>query len=548
MDRITAVVLVLVKQVSSLSMLYEESQSGNGLLCSLGFDTFSIQVFGFGFIVMTFITYNFFNNASWPERMDMEPHDAGLVIPCVHGAQLEQGLTTNEKISGKQQEMPRDLKLQAESPSNNNSSEILAEDELLLSPVIRVVASRLWLNGKHEVHIPHVANMILSSPTWNIILKELGQNGKWQAMYQSDRDGIWKLVSGSKHDQSFADHGQNGKWKAMKQSDENGIWEFVSESNHVKFFTDHLSAFVIVGRCDRSSLSLFKRMKIAAFCGEPKGNCLSVKVYFFDDCDWSYKSVISKEKMEGRRLVSSIESLTFSVTSEDDIAITVKCTEGCQLDESASQLRVSHKSLKNSFTEFPACELQFYSCNPGKVGFFGILGFTQPCFGETVMFVHVAVEKEKFAEKLVERSVKQVEMEDLSGNYQGICMCQCHLMVTGQGVCASKPLVNLVNDHSHVVENIFEHLDTYVEGAGHYEVVAKCFGFSIYTIKSRFEKSDGGPSRAMIEAIVARHPKITVESFAKLVEKKAHRGDVANLLRDYDLDSLKESEDLSYIQ
>ena len=48
--------------------------------------------------------------------------------------------------------------------------------------------------------------------------------------------------------------------------------------------------------------------------------------------------VISKEKMEGRRLVSSIESLTFSVTSEDDIAITVKCIEGCQLDESASQL------------------------------------------------------------------------------------------------------------------------------------------------------------------------------------------------------------------
>ena len=42
--------------------------------------------------------------------------------------------------------------------------------------------------------------------------------------------------------------------------------------------------------------------------------------------------------MEGRRLVSSIESLTFSVTSEDDIAITVKCIEGYQLDESASQL------------------------------------------------------------------------------------------------------------------------------------------------------------------------------------------------------------------
>ncbi|XP_067041943.1 uncharacterized protein [Acropora muricata] len=106
---------------------------------------------------------------------------------------------------------------------------------------------------------------------------------------------------------------------------------------------------------------------------------------------------------------------------------------------------------------------------------------------------------------------------------------------------ASKPLVNLVNDHSDFVENIFEHLDTYVEGTGHYEVVAKYFGFSIYTIKSRFEKADGGSSRAMIEAIVARQPEITVESFAKVVEKKARRRDVTNLLRAYDLDLLKES-------
>ena len=102
-------------------------------------------------------------------------------------------------------------------------------------------------------------------------------------------------------------------------------------------------------------------------------------------------------------------------------------------------------------------------------------------------------------------------------------------------------MVYLVNDHSDFVENIFEHLDTYVEGAGHYEVVAKYFGFSIYTIKSRFEKADGGSSRAMIEAIVARQPEITVESFAKVVEKKARRRDVTNLLRAYDLDLLKES-------
>ena len=55
---------------------------------------------------------------------------------------------------------------------------------------------------------------------------------------------------------------------------------------------------------------------------------------------------------------------------------------------------MSHKSLKNSFTEFPACELKFYSCYPGKVGFFGSLCFTQPCISETSMIVHVPVDNE----------------------------------------------------------------------------------------------------------------------------------------------------------
>ena len=53
---------------------------------------------------------------------------------------------------------------------------------------------------------------------------------------------------------------------------------------------------------------------------------------------------------------------------------------------------VSHKSLKNSFNEFPACELQFNSASqPAKGDFFGVLSFTQPCFGETVIYVHVPV-------------------------------------------------------------------------------------------------------------------------------------------------------------
>ena len=161
-------------------------------------------------------------------------------------------LTINNKTPV-QWALPKELKLLAQSPSK---SDILEEDELLLSPTIELMGTRTLPNGKLEVRIPHVANMILSSPTWNIILKVLGQNGKW---------------------------------KALKQSDENGIWKFISESNHVKLFTDHLSTFVVVGKYDRTSLSMFKRMKIAAFCGEPQGDGLAIMLYIFDDCEWSYE-------------------------------------------------------------------------------------------------------------------------------------------------------------------------------------------------------------------------------------------------------------------
>ena len=60
--------------MSSTIIICEESQSSNGLLRSLGFDTFSIQVFGFGFIVMCFICYNFFTTAQGPSvKVDSEP-------------------------------------------------------------------------------------------------------------------------------------------------------------------------------------------------------------------------------------------------------------------------------------------------------------------------------------------------------------------------------------------------------------------------------------------------------------------------------------------
>ena len=100
---------------------------------------------------------------------------------------------------------------------------------------------------------------------------------------------------------------------------------------------------------------------------------------------------------------------------------------------------------------------------------------------------------------------------------------------------------SLSNDFSDFVEKIFRRLDTRIEGAGHYEVIANYFGFDLFDIRFRFEKSDGGPSRAMIEAIVVRHPEFTVEKFARVVEEKARRKDVAHLLRAYDRYVLKES-------
>ena len=102
-------------------------------------------------------------------------------------------------------------------------------------------------------------------------------------------------------------------------------------------------------------------------------------------------------------------------------------------------------------------------------------------------------------------------------------------------------MVTLVNDLSDFVEKIFQRLDTSIQGAGHYEVIANHFGFDIFEIRSGFEKCVGGPSRAMIEAIVVRHPELTVEKFARVVEEKARRKDVAGLLRKYDRDSQKGS-------
>lgn len=52
---------------------------------------------------------------------------------------------------------------------------------------------------------------------------------------------------------------------------------------------------------------------------------------------------MKKEKREGGKLISSIESLDFIVTSEKDVDITVKDTEGWQLHQPS--LMVVHMAI-----------------------------------------------------------------------------------------------------------------------------------------------------------------------------------------------------------
>lgn len=151
--------------------------------------------------------------------------------------------------------VPRDLVLQASSDSTLPG--LLEEDELPLSPAVKLISSTF--NGPLEVWIPHGANMVLTGQKWNIILKE----------YQNNR---WVTV------------GQSKKFKVQ------GINNIVCKSNHVRFKTDHLSTFKVFGKFDESSVSVFKRMKVAAFCTDTRvGKDLVIRLYCFDDCEWSFE-------------------------------------------------------------------------------------------------------------------------------------------------------------------------------------------------------------------------------------------------------------------
>ena len=134
----------------------------------------------------------------------------------------------------------------------------LDEGELLLSPIMNFVP-----NSKAEtavkVQIPHSANIILSPKGWFITLKEFYSNH-------------WFTASGT-------DYFENQR-----------VHMFAVNSNHVEFETSNLSTFAVVGTYDCSAAPVIKRMNTAAFCNEPTaGEAVCVRVYCFDDCEWSYE-------------------------------------------------------------------------------------------------------------------------------------------------------------------------------------------------------------------------------------------------------------------
>ena len=97
-----------------------------------------------------------------------------------------------------------------------------------------------------------------------------------------------------------------------------------------------------------------------------------------------------------------------------------------------------------------------------------------------------------------------------------------------------KTLEDLVNDPSNSLDEICKRLDTPTPGLGSFEKIAIYYGYDVFTVQSRFNTSPYGPSKAMILAIIAEHPDVTVESFARVVVEQTRRENVARLLREFD--------------
>ncbi|XP_022799480.1 uncharacterized protein LOC111337448 isoform X2 [Stylophora pistillata] len=356
---VIAVVCLLVRSVSSV-ILCQEDHHGHGL--SLVLDSITTQAFSLGFslLILYFaIVYCIFSfdssladrNQS-ADRCEPKPkqrtlnaqsackNDVLFEYPLQRSAshivfqktgvevievKVANGLTLKDKW------MPRNLMLQA--CTEAVLPDHLQEDELPLSPVYKFVTSAAKLDRLLEVWIPHGANIVLTGENWSVILKEYVNH-------------TWLTV------------GETSNCNKTQESK-----NFVCKSNHVRLKTDHLSTFKITGKFDTSQSTLvFKRMKVVAFCNETRvGDNLIVRLYCFDDCEWSFERMMQTEQKNGGRLMSSIESVSFSVTGKKDVDISVKDPAGWHLNK-ASPLKFSYDSLRNSFNVIPRCDLVFKPC------------------------------------------------------------------------------------------------------------------------------------------------------------------------------------------
>ena len=67
-------------------------------------------------------------------------------------------------------------------------------------------------------------------------------------------------------------------------------------------------------------------------------------------------------------------------------------------------------------------------------------------------------------------------------------------------------------------DTVCQMLDTGHKGCGNYEQVAKHYGIKSYTIKSRLEKHEGGPSKGLFEYLRSEHPDLTLGQFFIVLE------------------------------
>ena len=75
-------------------------------------------------------------------------------------------------------------------------------------------------------------------------------------------------------------------------------------------------------------------------------------------------------------------------------------------------------------------------------------------------------------------------------------------------------------------DKICQLLDMSVPACGNYEQVAKHYGVPNHTVKSRFERYEGGPSEALFKWLGAEKPTLTLAEFIVLLGE-IKRNDVA---------------------